>query len=168
MLEIVKCGRAHNFRHFFYGGGTGVAQRLAEHFVAAYPGVAVAGAYSPPYRPLTADEDIKVVELINGADPDIVWVGLGTGKQEKWMASHVGRINAAALFGIGAAFDFHSGRVPWAPEWIRRSGLEWAYRLVHEPRRLWRRNLDSPVFLAAVIAQRIGMVLNGVSARTLP
>jgi N-acetylglucosaminyldiphosphoundecaprenol N-acetyl-beta-D-mannosaminyltransferase len=168
MRELVDRGRAHGFRHFFYGGGPGVADRVAEQFAITYPGLEVAGVYCPPFRSLTADEDQQAVEFINSTRPDLVWVGLGTGKQEKWMASHVGRIQATALLGVGAAFDFHSGNVPWAPEWIRRSGLEWAYRLIHEPRRLWRRNLDSPIFLAAVIAQRIGMVFGRIAERPLP
>jgi len=109
----------------------------------------------PPFRPLTETEDAAVVEAINRAQPDIVWVGLGAPKQEKWMAAHVGRIHAGAMIGVGAAFDFHAGTVPWAPAWIRKAGLEWAYRLALEPRRMWRRNLDSPLFLWHVILQRI-------------
>src|SRR5215472_133400 len=81
------------------------------------------------------------------------WVALGTGKQEKWMREHSSRLQATALVGVGAAFDFHAGVTPWAPAWVRHAGLEWAYRLLHEPRRLWRRNLDSPVFLARILGQ---------------
>jgi len=88
--------------------------------------------------------------------PDVVWVGLGAPKQEKWMQAHVGRVDAAAMIGVGAAFDFHCGEVRWAPAWIRKLGLEWAYRLVLEPKRMWRRNLDSPLFVAKVIMQRCG------------
>lgn len=165
MWRIFDRGREHQFRHFFFGGGPGVAERLAEKLVVAYPDAILVGTYCPPFGPLTADEDDQVVKYINGCAPDVVWVGLGTGKQEKWMAAHVGRVEAAAMLGVGAAFDFHSGRVPWAPEWMRRCGLEWAYRLAHEPRRLWRRNLDSPLFLAAVIAQRMRMALSGIAAR---
>ena len=97
-----------------------------------------------------------MVEQINALRPDVVWVGLGAPKQEKWMAAHVGRIDATAMIGVGAAFDFHSGNVKWAPGWIRTLGLEWAYRLIQEPKRMWRRNLDSPLFLMRVLAQRMG------------
>ena len=155
MLDLCDSGRQHAFRHYFYGGREGVAAALATRLTARYEGLEIAGTCCPPFRRLTPEEDSRIVQTINATRPDIVWVGLGTGTQEKWMAAHVGRIEAAALIGVGAAFDFHAGTVPWAPAWIRNAGLEWAYRLVHEPRRLWRRNLDSPVFLARVIAQRL-------------
>ena len=96
-----------------------------------------------------------MVDRINSCRPDIVWVGLGSPKQEKWMAEHRERIHAVALIGVGAAFDFHSGRVKWAPEWIRKTGLEWAYRLMVEPKRMWRRNVQSFVFVARVLCQRL-------------
>ena len=104
---------------------------------------------------------ILVVKKINATNPDIVWVGLGAPKQEEWMAEHVGRINAAAMIGVGAAFDFHSGNGTWAPLWIRKTGMEWLYRLAKNPKRMWRRNLDSPLFLLAVIWQRLSRALNG-------
>lgn len=153
MLDLCNWGRSAGLRHFFYGGGEGVADELTQRFKRRFPGLHVAGAFCPPFRTLTPDEDESVVQTINAAAADLVWVGLGTAKQEKWMAAHVGRIQAAALLGVGAAFNFHAGTVPWAPAWVRRAGLEWAYRLAHEPRRLWRRNLDSPIFLARVGAQ---------------
>ena len=153
MLDVCNWGRSAGLRHFFYGGGEGVADELARRFQQRFPGLHIAGAICPPFRTLTPDEDESFVQTINAAAPDLVWVGLGTAKQEKWMAAHVGKIQAAALLGVGAAFNFHAGTVPWAPAWVRRAGLEWAYRLAHEPRRLWRRNLDSPIFLARVGAQ---------------
>ncbi len=161
MLDLCNWGRSAGLRHFFYGGGEGVADELARRLVRRFPGLQVTGALCPPFRPLTPDEDESFVQTINGAAPDLVWVGLGTAKQEKWMAAHVGRIQAAALLGVGAAFNFHAGTVPWAPAWVRSAGLEWAYRLAHEPRRLWRRNLDSPIFLARVGAQ---MALRAVAS----
>jgi N-acetylglucosaminyldiphosphoundecaprenol N-acetyl-beta-D-mannosaminyltransferase len=153
MLDLCDWGRSAGLRHFFYGGGEGVADELARRLERRFPGLHIAGALCPPFRTLTPDEDESMVQTINAAAPDLVWVGLGTAKQEKWMAAHVGRIQAAALLGVGAAFNFHAGTVPWAPAWVRRAGLEWAYRLAHEPRRLWHRNLDSPIFLARVGAQ---------------
>jgi len=159
MLEICDWGRERGYRHFFYGGKEGVANTLAERLCQQFPGLEVAGTYSPPFRTLTQEEDEAAVRMINATRPDVVWVGLGAPKQEKWMAAHVGRIEAAAMIGVGAAFDFHSGNVKWAPAWVRRIGMEWSWRLAHEPRRLWRRNLDSPLFLLAVLRQRILMML---------
>ncbi|MHC4165665.1 MAG: WecB/TagA/CpsF family glycosyltransferase [Planctomycetota bacterium] len=157
MLKLCEWGTRKGYRHFFLGGAEGVAAKLAENLSSEYPSLKVAGIYCPPFRPLTDKEDRLTVEQINRTKPDIVWVGLGAPKQEKWMAEHVGRINATALIGVGAAFDFHSGNVRWAPALIRRLGLEWAYRLIQEPGRMWRRNLDSPLFLSRVIKQRLLM-----------
>ena len=153
MLRLCDCGRAERLRHFFYGGAPDVAEALARRLQKSYPGLDVAGTYSPPFRELAREEDVQIVRHINGAKPDIVWVGLGSPKQEKWMAAHVGKIKATAMVGVGAAFDFHSGRVKWAPAWMRDMGIEWAYRLCHEPKRMWRRNVNSFTFLARVLHQ---------------
>lgn len=155
MLKLCEWGRDKDLSHYFYGGQEGTVERLVDRLHSLFPGLRVVGTYSPPFRRLTPTEDDQAVRRINSSKPDVVWVGLGSPRQEKWMADHVRRINATALIGVGAAFDFHSGRIPWAPAWIRRAGLEWAYRLAKEPRRMWRRNLDSPVFLTKVIAQRL-------------
>ena len=152
-LALCSSGRAFGFRHFFYGGGPGIADKLADNLCRLYPHLSVAGTCCPPYRLLSEEEDQRMVEQINAARPDIVWVGLGAPKQEKWMASHLRRIEATAMIGVGAAFDFHSGNVKWAPRWVRRAGLEWAYRLSCEPGRMWRRNLNSPVFLSLAVRQ---------------
>ncbi len=128
------------YRHFFYGGAPGVAQQLAESLQGRY-GVCVAGTYSPPFRPLTSEEDEKIVRLIHAAQPDVLWVGLGTPKQERWMYAHRDSLHVAVLVGVGAAFDLLTGRVRQAPIWMRESGLEWLFRLIQEPRRLWRRYL---------------------------
>jgi N-acetylglucosaminyldiphosphoundecaprenol N-acetyl-beta-D-mannosaminyltransferase len=159
MLKLCDWGREKSYRHFFYGGAEGVATKLATNLSNKYPGLKVAGTYCPPFRPLTYEEDRSIVEKINSAKPDIVWVGLGAPKQEKWMAEHLGCIEATAMIGVGAAFDFHSGNIKWTPAPIRRLGLEWAYRLVQNPKRMWRRNLDSPLFLSKVITQRLMMTL---------
>jgi N-acetylglucosaminyldiphosphoundecaprenol N-acetyl-beta-D-mannosaminyltransferase len=155
MLALCDWGRRHGYRHYFYGGREGVAEMLAAKLTARYAGLVVAGTYCPPFRPLTGEEDAATVDRINAAEADVVWVGLGAPKQEKWMAAHCGRIKATAMIGVGAAFDFHAGTAKWAPAWVRKMGLEWAYRLVCDPQRMWRRNLDSPLFLAAVIKQRV-------------
>ena len=153
MLDLCDRGRERGLRHFFYGGADGVAEILAQRLGKEFPGLAVAGTCCPPFRALSDEEDRAIVDRINATRPDVVWVGLGAPKQEKWMRDHLGRIHAPAMIGVGAAFDFHSGNVAWAPRWVRRCGVEWAYRLMLEPRRMWRRNLDSPIFLAHVLMQ---------------
>ena len=153
MLSLCDQGREHGMRHFFYGSAPGVAAALTKRLANTYPGLGVAGTFCPPFRELSPSEDAEIVRQINEAEPDIVWVGLGSPKQEKWMAQHVGKINGAALIGVGAAFDFHSGKVKWAPEWMRKAGIEWAFRFAHEPKRMWRRNVNSFVFLGGVLHQ---------------
>jgi len=167
MLRACDWGREHGLRHYFLGGAEGVADKLAGVLSEKYPGLEVAGTYCPPFRPLTEAEDAELVAEVNATGPDIVWVGLGAPKQEIWMHDHLGQIAAAAMIGVGAAFDFHSGNVKWAPRWIRRLGMEWAYRLALEPKRMWRRNLDSPLFLAKVIGYRIARILRFCRRRTL-
>jgi N-acetylglucosaminyldiphosphoundecaprenol N-acetyl-beta-D-mannosaminyltransferase len=139
MRTLSELSAARGYRHFFYGGDHGVAERLKQTLMRTYPGLNVVGTLTPPFRPLTPDEDAAVVAEINAAKPDIVWVGLSTPKQELWMADHVGRLEAPALIGVGAAFDFLAGIKKQAPHWMQQRGLEWLFRLVHEPRRLWRR-----------------------------
>ena len=129
------------YRHFFYGGHPGVAEDLARRFAVRHPGFVVAGTYCPPFCELTPEEDSRIVGAIEGARPDIVWVGLSTPKQERWMFERRSRLNVPVLVGVGAAFDFHTGRVLQAPSWMREHGLEWLFRLMLEPRRLWRRYL---------------------------
>ena len=150
MLYLCDRGRQHELTHYFCGGADGVAEKLAAELSSRYPGLRVAGYATPPFGQIGAAEDAALVRKINDGRPDIVWVGLGAPKQEKWMAAHLRKIEAPAMIGVGAAFDFHSGNRPWCPAAIRRAGLEWAYRLLTEPRRLWRRNLDSPLFLASL------------------
>jgi len=151
-------GVKRGHRHFFYGASPEVLERLVARLVSRFPGLIVAGYRSPPFRSLTEEEDTADVAAINEARPDYVWVGLGMPKQENWMASHVGRISATALIGVGAAFDFHAGTKPRAPTWMQRSGLEWLFRLVSEPRRLAHRYLvDNSVFLALALQQALGL-----------
>jgi N-acetylglucosaminyldiphosphoundecaprenol N-acetyl-beta-D-mannosaminyltransferase len=145
-------------RHFFYGGAPGVAKDLAERFAARFPGMIVAGTYSPPFRALTRKEDCEIIEAIERAQADIVWVGLSTPKQERWMSEHRERLNVPVLVGVGAAFDFHTGRIAQAPEWMQESGLEWLFRLTMEPRRLWQRYLlYGAEFVALVLLESLGL-----------
>lgn len=141
MPALIDRTRTAGARHYFYGGAPGVAERLAKKLGERFPGMVVAGAYSPPFRPLTPEEDAAEIAMINGARPDYVWVGLGAPKQDLWVARQRPHLDAAALLAVGAAFDFHSGGLRRAPAWMQRRGLEWLYRLYAEPRRLARRYL---------------------------
>jgi len=146
------------YRHFFYGGATEVGEELAARFAARFPGMVVAGTYSPPFRALTREEDDEVIEAIERAQADVVWVGLSTPKQERWMFEHRVRLSAPVLIGVGAAFDFHTGRVAQAPKWMREHGLEWLFRLGMEPRRLWRRYLVyGAEFVALGLLELLGL-----------
>lgn len=158
LLAVCRHSTRMGYRHFFYGGGPGVPERLAANLVRRFPGLLVAGTYAPPFRALTPEEDARVIRIVNDAGPDIVWVGLSTPKQERWMAAHVGRTRAPVMIGVGAAFDFHAGLKKQAPRWMRRSGLEWSFRLLMEPRRLWARYLiNGPLFLSLLFLQTVGV-----------
>jgi N-acetylglucosaminyldiphosphoundecaprenol N-acetyl-beta-D-mannosaminyltransferase len=123
-----------------------------------YPGINIVGMFTPPFRPLNGDEERALVEQVDSCRPDIIWVGLSTPKQERFMASYLPKLNTPLMVGVGAAFDFHSGRVKQAPRWMQRSGTEWFYRLCQEPRRLWKRYLkNNPLFIGRVMMQKCGM-----------
>jgi len=139
MLSFCQATVQRGYRHFFYGGAPGVPQQLADVFRQRFPGFRVVGTYSPPFRPLTPQEDEEITRLIRKAAPDILWVGLSTPKQESWMFEHRERFDVPVMIGVGAAFDLHTGRLKQAPAWMREAGLEWLFRLIQEPRRLWRR-----------------------------
>jgi N-acetylglucosaminyldiphosphoundecaprenol N-acetyl-beta-D-mannosaminyltransferase len=157
LLAVCEKSLETGWRHFFYGGAPGIPEKLAEELCARFPGLQVAGLYSPPYRRLTAEEDQDVIDMINESGADIVWVGISTPKQERWMAQHVGKLDAPVLIGVGAAFDFLSGAKRQAPKWIQRSGLEWLFRLATEPRRLWKRYIQYPYFGVLVLGQLLGL-----------
>jgi len=155
MLELCERAAERGWTAYLYGGKEGVPELLTERLQARFPGLEIVGAYSPPFRELSEAEEAAIVEEINRVDPDIVWVGLSTPKQERWVAKHVDRLQARALLAVGAAFDFHAGLVPQAPSWMQRSGLEWLFRLAKEPKRLWRRYLgNNPRFLWAILRRR--------------
>ena len=148
---------ARGRRHFFYGGAPGVAEDLAKRFAEKFPGLIVAGKYCPPFRSLSQAEDDGIVSIINSSGADIVWVGLGAPKQERWMFEHRERLRAPVLVGVGAAFDFFTGRIAQAPLWMRENGLEWLSRLSKEPRRLWRRYLiQGSEFVLLVLLEALG------------
>jgi N-acetylglucosaminyldiphosphoundecaprenol N-acetyl-beta-D-mannosaminyltransferase len=158
MLAVCQCSLTYGYRHFLYGGWPpDVVERLALRLRGRFPGIQIVGTYAPPFRPLTKDEDARVIELINSARPDIVWIGLGAAKEEYWAAYHVGKIVAPVLIGVGAAFDFHSGVKRQAPRWMMRIGLEWFFRMLTEPLRLGPRYLkDNPVFMWNLLLQALG------------
>jgi len=153
LLERVMAEAAERgWTQYFYGGAETVAEELRDTFQERHPALKVNGVECPPYRPLTEAEDAEVVARMNASKADIIWIGLGAPKQERWMAEHRDRLDAAILIGVGAAFDFHTGRLDRAPLWMQRSGLEWSYRLYKEPRRLWRRYvLGIPRFLFGIL-----------------
>ena len=133
--------------HYFYGSTEETIESLKVRLAKQYPGLDVRGFYSPPFRPLTAEEDAEDIRRINESGADIVWIGLGAPKQEKWMNAHKGKINAV-MMGVGAGFDFHAGTIQRAPKWMRRIGLEWLYRLIKDPVRLYKRYIVTNIKFA--------------------
>lgn len=155
MLAAAERAVERGWSFYLYGAARGVPELVTARLRERYPGLRIAGTFSPPFRPLSAEEDAEVVEKINASGADIVWVGLSTPKQERWMATHVGRLTVPALIGVGAAFDIHAGTLRQAPRWMQRSGLEWLFRLGCEPRRLARRYLvNNPRFVLRVLRER--------------
>ena len=142
-------------RHYFLGGTEEGIQRLITRLQNENPGIKIAGSFSPPFRALTSEEEEIIINQINESGANMVWVGLGSPRQEKWMAAHYNKINAV-LIGVGAAFDFLSGEKKQAPKWIQKSGLEWLFRLFSEPKRLWRRYIQYPRFVWLVGLQKLG------------
>lgn len=154
LLACCEDGLQRGYRHYFFGSTDETLAALTERLQARYPGMVVAGTYSPPFRDLTPAEDDDVVARINAAKPDIVWVGLGMPKQEFWAAEHQARIDAPVILPVGAAFAFHAGTVKQAPLWMRKRGLEWLYRLLQEPTRLWKRYFVSNTRFIYEVAKR--------------
>lgn len=138
MGEIFNISAEKGYRHFFYGSKQETLDLLEEKLNETYPGIQIAGMYSPPFRPLTAEEDVDVIKMINESKSDFVWIGLGAPKQEIWMAAHQGKIEGLML-GVGAGFDYYAGNIERAPEWMQKSNMEWFYRLIQDPRRLFHR-----------------------------
>jgi N-acetylglucosaminyldiphosphoundecaprenol N-acetyl-beta-D-mannosaminyltransferase len=158
MLLLCDRLRAQGYSHFLLGGREGVAAELGEKLSARFPGLKVVGTYTPPFRALDPVEEEDLLRRVGEVKPDIIWVGISTPKQERFMAKYRGRLDATLLIGVGAAFDFHTGRVRQAPPWIQRSGFEWLFRLACEPRRLWRRYLlNNPRFLLGGFMQITGL-----------
>jgi N-acetylglucosaminyldiphosphoundecaprenol N-acetyl-beta-D-mannosaminyltransferase len=158
MLALLALSEQHGWRHYLYGASDATQEALRRAIGQRLPRAAIVDGWAPPFRPLSPEEDEAAVARINASGADIVWVGLSTPKQERWMAEHRERLTAPVLVGVGAAFDFHAGRIRQAPPFIQRSGLEWLFRLAMEPRRLWRRYLrNNPAFAMLILAQMTGL-----------
>lgn len=148
MEEFCKLSDEKSYTNYFYGGTEETLERLTHNLQAKFPDFKIAGTYSPAFRELTEEEDRQIVNMINKANPDVLWVGLGCPKQEIWMYEHKDKLNVPVIVGVGAAFDFHAGTKKQAPGWMREHGLEWFFRLITEPRRLWKRYIvGGAVFL---------------------
>jgi N-acetylglucosaminyldiphosphoundecaprenol N-acetyl-beta-D-mannosaminyltransferase len=164
MLEVCRRSAGNGIRHFLFGGNPGIANELAEALRRRFPGIKVVGTFTPPFRVLEQSEQLALEKQLETAQPDIVWVGLSTPKQEKFMADNIQRLACKIMIGVGAAFDIHTGHVKDAPNWVKGAGLQWAHRLCQEPRRLWKRYLvNNSTFLVA-----IGLQLAGLRCHTLP
>ena len=139
MLEMCRMSVDRGYRHFLYGGMPGVAEQLGAALTSRFPGLQVVGTYTPPFRPLEPAEEAELTAAIAETEPDILWVGVGSPKQDRFMSRYCGKLDVKLMVGVGAAFDIHTGRVSEAPQWLKRLGLQWFHRLIQEPRRLWRR-----------------------------
>ncbi len=158
MLQLCKLSARHDWRHFLYGGKRGVAEKLRARLEILIPAIDIVGTYTPPFRSLSSSEEEQLITQINDSRPDIVWVGLSTPKQERFMAKYIERLNTHLMVGVGAAFDIHAGILRDAPQWIKDSGLQWLDCLGQEPRRLWRRYLtNNPRFLWDIALQLSGL-----------
>lgn len=138
MEEVLKMSPEKGWSHYFYGATEETLENLKAELDRKYPGLQIAGIYSPPFRPMTEEEDAEIISQINTAAPDFLWVGLGAPKQECWMAAHQGKVRGF-MVGVGAAFDYLAGNIQRAPQWMQKCNLEWLYRLLQDPKRLFKR-----------------------------
>lgn len=158
MLELCRRSVESGATHYLYGGNEGVATDLAEKLRARFTGIRIVGTFTPPFRPLNADEERRLLKELEELRPNFFWVGLSTPKQERFMAEYRERLPVNVMLGVGAAFDMHSGRVKQAPRWMQRTGLEWLFRVLQEPRRLFRRYAkNNPAFVWRVLLQHLGV-----------
>jgi len=158
LLAVMELSEKNGWRHFFYGGANGTAEILKRKLLERFPKLQIVGTYEPPFRPLNQQELQELQEQIRLARPDMMWVGLSTPKQERFMADYLNQLEVTLMCGVGAAFDFHAGKVRQAPRWMQRAGLEWFFRLCCEPRRLWKRYFkNNPLFVARIFCQFTGL-----------
>jgi N-acetylglucosaminyldiphosphoundecaprenol N-acetyl-beta-D-mannosaminyltransferase len=158
MLGLCERSVARGYRHFLYGGKPGVAEELREELTRRFPGLQIVGTYTPPFRPLTSAEEDDLRAQLKDSQADVLWCGLSTPKQERFMAAYSDRLPVKLMVGVGAAFDLLSGNLDEAPDWMKKAGLQWLYRLIKEPRRLWRRYLlNNPKFTWLIFLQLTGL-----------
>ena len=158
MTAMCRLSVEKGYRNFLYGGKPGVAEHLGETLREKFPGLQVVGTYTPPFRSLNLKEEEELFIQIRETRPHIIWVGLSTPKQEHFMEQYIKRLQVPLLVGVGAAFDYHTGRIRDCPEWVKRSGLQWLHRLMQDPKRLWRRYLhNNPAFLWHIACQISGV-----------
>lgn len=159
MLEICRRSPEKGWSHFLYGGKPGIADELAKRLSTRFPGLKIAGTFTPPFRPLNGDEERELARMVSESKPDFLWVGISTPKQDRFMSEYLAKLDATVMLGVGAAFDMHTGHIKDAPSWIKRAGLQWVHRLFQEPRRLWRRYLIlNPIFVFKITMQFLGIV----------
>ncbi len=157
MLDVFEKTRETGTRHFFYGGTEGVAEELKERMLERFPESQIVGTYCPPFRELNGEEKADLLRQVTESKADVMWIGISTPKQDRFMAEFIDQLPVKLMFGVGAAFDFHTGRVRQAPKWMQRNGLEWAFRLSQEPGRLWMRYITTnPRFVSLFALQVIG------------
>jgi N-acetylglucosaminyldiphosphoundecaprenol N-acetyl-beta-D-mannosaminyltransferase len=155
MWEFFKISNEKGYKNFFYGDTEETLNLLVKKISMNFPNLKIVGFYSPPFRPLTQKEDEEIIEKINQAKPDVLWVALGLPKQEKWIFEHKEKLKVPVAIGVGAAFKFLSGKIKRPPEWIGNLGFEWLWRFFQEPKRTWRRILDIPLFIFLIIFESI-------------
>ncbi|MBB5059683.1 N-acetylglucosaminyldiphosphoundecaprenol N-acetyl-beta-D-mannosaminyltransferase [Granulicella aggregans] len=158
MLEVMAGTEFRNSTHFLCGGKAGVAEELRDTLRSRFPQVKIVGTHTPPFGPMSTVQERQLTTKINRLKPDIIWVGISTPKQERFMARYLAQFDTKLMFGVGAAFDFHTGRIKDCPEWVKLWGLQWLDRLLQDPRHLWKRHLrNNPAFLAAIALQLMGL-----------
>jgi N-acetylglucosaminyldiphosphoundecaprenol N-acetyl-beta-D-mannosaminyltransferase len=158
MLEVFRRQEFAGYTHFLYGGEEHVAEQLRERFTRSYPWAHIVGTCTPPFRDLNAEEERSLIARIRELKPDIIWVGISTPKQERFMHRYLRLLDTTLMFGVGAAYDFHTGRIQDAPQWIKTIGMQWMHRLLQDPRRLWKRYLrNNPAFLWHIALQLSGL-----------
>lgn len=167
MLEVCAMSVGKGYTHFLYGGADGVAEQLKASLLRRLPGLRIVGTYTPPFRPLNEAEKEDLCARVASVKPDIFWVGLSTPKQERFMADYLPHLDTRVMVGVGAAFDFHTGRIEDAPAWMKKAGLQWLHRLSQEPGRLWKRYLlNNPRFVASIFLQFAGLRKYELAARS--
>jgi N-acetylglucosaminyldiphosphoundecaprenol N-acetyl-beta-D-mannosaminyltransferase len=166
MLEIIGGDEFRDVVHFFCGGEPGVAETLRDEMLRRFPWARIPGTYSPPFRPMNTEEEKDLVAKISVLQPDIIWVGLSTPKQEYFMARFLPLLDTKLMVGVGAAFLFHTGAIQDSPDWVKRAGLQWMHRLLQEPSRLWKRYLlNNPRFIVLALLQSVGVTRYRLESR---